>query len=73
MCIRDSPCGATAGGEGGACQLTTTADGMMPGIVQEGKRSVWELLDIGIYDGGSDGVVSSTDNTLFVVPGFFAP
>ena len=67
------PCGATTGGEGGACQLTTTADGVMPGIAQEGKRSVWELVDIGIYDGGADGLVSSPDNSLFAVPGLFAP
>ena len=67
------PCGATAGGEGGACQLTTTADGVMPGIAQEGKRSVWELVDIGIYDGGADGLASSADNTLFAVPGLYGP
>ena len=67
------PCGATTGEEGGACQLTTTADGVMPGIAQEGKRSIWELVDVEIYDGGADGLVSSADNTLFAVPGFFAP
>jgi calcineurin-like phosphoesterase family protein len=67
------PCAATAGPEGGSCQLTTTADGLTPGIVTESKRAIWQLEGVDVYDGGPDGVASTSDNTLFAVPGAFVP
>jgi uncharacterized repeat protein (TIGR01451 family) len=66
-------CAPTVGTEGGACQLTTTVDALMPGVAREGVRAIWELLDVAIYDGGADGLASSADNTLFASPGLFAP
>jgi acid phosphatase type 7 len=67
------PCAATAAGEGGSCQLVTTADAVLNGVVREGKRSVWELRNVSIYDGGPDGRASTADNTLFADQGTFAP
>jgi WD40 repeat protein len=58
---------------GSTCTVSTTADGVVPGIVPEGKRSVWELGQVQVYDGGADGVAATPDNTLFAVQGFFAP
>jgi Tol biopolymer transport system component len=40
---------------GGACSLVTSADMIVPGIAVEGKRSVWEIRDVEVLDGGSDG------------------
>jgi hypothetical protein len=68
------PCSATGGAEGGACNITTTADAVMPGVAKEGQRAVWELGQVSVYDGGADGDADTAgDNTLFAVQGLFAP
>ena len=52
----------------------TSADAVMPGIAREGKRAVWELGKVQVYDGGADGDADTTgDNTLFMEQGLFAP
>jgi hypothetical protein len=59
---------------GGQCNVLTTADSIMPGLTREGKRSIWELSSLKIYDGGADGDADTVgDNTLFEVQGFFTP
>jgi calcineurin-like phosphoesterase family protein len=58
---------------GSTCNLTTSVDSLLAGAVKEGKRSIWELLSAQVFDGGPDGVASTADNTLFAVPGVFAP
>jgi predicted esterase len=67
-------CAATAGDEGGACNVATTADAVMADYVREGKRAVWGIGQFEVYDGGADGDADTTgDNTLFATPGLFAP
>jgi hypothetical protein len=58
---------------GSSCAVNTTADAVIPGIVPEGKRSVWELGQVQVYDGGADGVAATPDNTLYLTQGVFAP
>ena len=58
---------------GSTCNVSTTADAVIPGIVPEGKRAVWGLGQVEVYDGGPDGVAATSDNTLFAVQGLFAP
>ena len=59
---------------GSDCNLTTTADAVMANTVREGTRSIWQLGQIQVFDGGADGMASTTsDNTLFAVQGAFAP
>jgi N-acetylmuramoyl-L-alanine amidase len=68
------PCTATSGASGGTCSITTTADTVLPGAVPEGRRSVWELGPVEVFDGGADGLASSTgDNSLFARQGLFVP
>jgi WD40-like Beta Propeller Repeat len=69
------PCGATADTSvGSSCILNTTADAVYPGLVQEGNRAIWELGHVKAYDGGPDGLASTTgDNTLFLDQGLFVP
>jgi hypothetical protein len=46
----------------------------MPGSVLEGMRAIWELGQVKVYDGGADGVASTTgDNRLFMDEGVFVP
>jgi Tol biopolymer transport system component len=70
------PCTETSGDqtEGSSCATTTSADAVAPGVVTEGKRAIWQLGQVQVYDGGSDGLASTTaDNTLFLDQGVFVP
>ncbi|MGH2980161.1 MAG: hypothetical protein ACRDLQ_11085 [Solirubrobacterales bacterium] len=69
------PCAATGDTTvGSTCSVTTTADAVAgAGAVTEGKRSMWQLGQVRVNDGGPDGVVSTTPNTLFAVQGLFVP
>lgn len=60
---------------GGTCAVDTTFEALSPGSVtkMEGKRSVVELAQFQVFDGGADGFVSTTPNTLFAVQGIFIP
>jgi hypothetical protein len=59
---------------GSTCSSTTTADAILPGLVVERKRAVWELGQVQVFDGGSDGDADTTgDNTLFAEQGLFVP
>jgi ABC-type phosphate transport system substrate-binding protein len=70
------PCTATPGPAdiGATCSTTTTADAVTPGIAKESKRSVWELGQVKVFDGGADSDGDTTgDNTLYMVQGAFLP
>ena len=69
------PCTATGDTTvGSTCSVNTTADAVLvPGAVKEGRRSIWQLGQVQVFDGGSDGVVSTNPNTLFAVQGVFVP
>jgi Tol biopolymer transport system component len=80
--VRDSPftftvsCTGTSGDVsiGSTCVTATSANALVPGIVAGGRRSNWELGPVQVYNGGSDGVVSTTvDNELFLNQGVFVP
>ena len=69
------PCVATASTiDGGSCALMTTADTIVPGLAPEGRRTLYELGQLRVYDGGSDEDADTTaDNSLFAVQGVFVP
>ena len=79
--MRDIPlrfvfdCIATAdAGTGAACATTTSADALMPGAVREGARSVWQVDQVRVFDGGADGFIQTqADNNLFLKQGIFVP
>ena len=66
-------CAATATTSGAACNLATTLDAITPGLVREGARSVWELGQIEVLDGGADGDPDTPDNQVFARQGIFIP
>jgi hypothetical protein len=68
-----APCTATPGDAGSTCSLSTTMDAVIPGAVPEGKRSIWQLGQTEVYDGGPDGLAGTADNTLFATQGVFVP
>jgi hypothetical protein len=66
------PCTATAAANaGGTCAVTTTLDTVFAGTIKEGKRSVWDIGQIRVFDGGPDEVGNTFGNTLFAVQGIF--
>jgi hypothetical protein len=68
------PCTSSASTSiGSTCSITTTADAVTPGTVKEIRRSNWQLGKVDVFDGGADGVVSTTPNTLFATQGVFVP
>jgi glucose/arabinose dehydrogenase len=69
------PCAATpAGSIGSSCNLATTADAVTANTVREGKRTMWGLGQVQVFDGGADGDADTAgDNTLFAVQGTYVP
>ena len=67
-------CTATASTTiGSTCGFNTTANTVTPGAVKDTKRGIVEIGQIQVFDGGADGVVATTPNTLFEVQGIFIP
>jgi Tol biopolymer transport system component len=67
-------CAATTDTIGATCAVSTTADTVLPGAVPEAKRAIWELGQVEVFDGGADGVASTSgDNALFARQGIFIP
>ena len=60
---------------GGSCNVNTSTPVVCDQCgVKEGQRTVVQLDQLRVFDGGSDGQVSTTsDNTLFMVQGVFVP
>ncbi len=74
-------CVATASSSGSTCSLHTSADAVIPGMVPEGKRSVWGLGQVTILDSGLNGTgyancpptCGDGDETTFLRQGLFVP
>jgi hypothetical protein len=70
----DINCTATADPTVGAdCNLTTTFEALVPGAISERKRTIVEIGQVKISDGGPDGDAGTAPNTLFAVQGIFIP
>lgn len=69
------PCTATGPSNfiGSTCAVSTTVNSLTPGAVVAGMRTIWQLDKVDVYDGGSDGVASTTPNRLFATQGVFIP
>jgi len=58
---------------GSACGVVTTFDAITPGLIQEGARSVWQMAQVEVLDGGLDGIAETTPNVTFARQGLFVP
>jgi Tol biopolymer transport system component len=71
------PCTATASTTiGSTCSVSTTINTVFgSSAIVASQRAIWQLNgNVSLYDGGADGVASTTaDNTLFAVGGLFFP
>lgn len=77
-------CIATASAVVGAtCAVSTTADALLPGVIVEGRRAIWELGQINVRDAGPNGTgyelpacppdCGDGDETTFLRQGVFVP
>jgi glucose/arabinose dehydrogenase/PKD repeat protein len=67
------PCSVDSVIGGSTCAAATTMNTLIPGLVIESQRTVWQLDGVRVLDGGPDGVMSTTPNTLFATQGLFLP
>jgi hypothetical protein len=68
------PCVATPSTSiGSTCSISTTANATVPGSVLESNRTVWQLGQVQVYDGGASGVAGSSDAKLFMDEGVAVP
>jgi hypothetical protein len=70
------PCTTTASTTiGSTCSLSTSIEAIVmdPGVAVEGARTIWELGQVELRDGGPDGNVFSEPNTTVAVQGVFVP
>jgi Tol biopolymer transport system component len=70
------PCSATpaAPNVGSTCSITTTINTVLgSSAIVAGRRAIWQLNDLRLFDAGSDGVASTPGSTLFAVGGLFFP
>jgi hypothetical protein len=68
------PCAASADtGAGATCAISTSANSVVPGSVKSGKRAIWQLAQVEVFDGGSSGTAGASDATLFETQGLFVP
>ena len=68
------PCAPTAATTiGASCSVNTTADAVLPGVVRELKRTMWQMDRIALRDGGADGLAATTPNEVFATQGVLVP
>ena len=70
------PCAQTVSDSsiGSACSLSTTADAILPGMVAEQTRILWEMGPVQVTDGGTDGDADTTaGNQPFLTQGLVIP
>jgi hypothetical protein len=58
---------------GGVCNITTSSCPLPEGCSTAGRRTVIELAQIEVIDGGADGNVFTDPNTVFLRQGLFVP
>jgi len=59
--------------EGAICTVTTTANAVVAGVLKPGKRTIWEVGQVVLYDGGAGGDIQTPDGGPLVKEGVFAP
>jgi hypothetical protein len=68
------PCATTASTSvGSTCSVNTTFNAVTPGAIVASQRAIWQMGQVKVFDGGPDGLASTTPNTLFAVEGVFIP
>ena len=67
-------CAATADQSiGAACDVSTTANALVPGAIREATRAVIQVFRLRVNDAGSNGVLGDSDDRAFAQQGIYVP
>ena len=58
---------------GSYCGANTTANALVPGVVEAGKGALVEIGQMQVFDSGLDGIRNNSDDQLFAVQGIVLP
>jgi arylsulfotransferase ASST len=58
---------------GATCSVSSSLNAIVPGAVLEGKRAIWQLGQVQVFDGGGSGIAGASDARLFETAGIFVP
>ena len=71
---RSFPCAPTAStSTGSTCTLNTSANAIVPGLVKDTKRAIWQMDQVQVYDGGPDGDADTPRRHAVRGPGHLRP
>ena len=66
-------CAATSGPEGSICSVDTSADALTPGLVREGRSTIWEVGQIQAHYAPVDPHAVPERVTPILAQGLFVP
>ena len=58
---------------GSTCVANTTANAILPNLIQEQKQTVMQVFRVRIDDAGADGIRGNSDDRIFATQGLFLP
>jgi hypothetical protein len=58
---------------GANCDLNTTADAIVPGIIKEEKNMVLQVFRLRLNDSGLNGIFGDSDDRNYAMQGLFVP
>src|SRR5438132_634841 len=58
---------------GSTCSANTTANALVPGLIQEQRQTVVQAFRVRIDDSGANGVRGDSDDRIFMTQGVFVP
>ena len=58
---------------GSTCSANTTANALMPGLIQEQRQTVVQAFRVRVEDSGANGVRGDSDDRIFATEGVYIP
>jgi lipase/uncharacterized protein/lipase (class 2) len=58
---------------GSTCGVNTSANALVPGVVRDGDKAIWQLGEIQVLDSGPDGERGNSDDERLAVQGIYVP
>src|SRR5438552_385460 len=58
---------------GSTCSANTTANVLVPGLIQEQRQTVVQAFRVRVDDSGANGVRGDSDDRIFMTQGVFVP
>jgi hypothetical protein len=58
---------------GATCSANTTANALVPGLIQEQRQTVVQAFRVRIDDSGANGIRGDSDDRIFATQGIFVP